>query len=52
MKSQEDYLPKRCTTVWIPACIAQVPGAGDANNNSTPGRNQKAPNRTVRPRET
>jgi len=41
MKSQEDYLPKRCTTVWIPAYIARVPGDGDANN-AAPAGNQKS----------
>ena len=29
MRAQEDYFPKRCTTIWIPAYVAHVPGVSD-----------------------
>jgi hypothetical protein len=51
MKQQEDYFPKRCTTIWIPAYMARLPGEGDANNNSAPAGNQKSRGKSTRGRE-
>jgi WD40 repeat protein len=51
MKQQEDYFPKRCTTIWIPAYMARLPGEGDANNNSAPAGNQKPRGKSTRGRE-